>query len=193
MVLGTNQITTGGTLPIDCTNQSAGHKEKQSTKLTSGKGCGTKQAGSKGESQKAALTDNTKAAPTTATNVAKLTTPEYKLSGSLIYGSICKTGFLNGLPRHRYLEITGSDEKGLDHFKDHFSSYTLDEIQVFLEPVGLELVLIKKCRLPEEAGLPGKYISFCEKIGGGNMTGGELLEYFTKKGVEIQLRSRSVC
>jgi len=147
MVLGTNQITTGGTLPIDCTKS----------------------------------------------NKDKLTTSDYKLSGSLIYGSICKTGFLNGLPRHRYLEITGNDEKGLEQFKDHFHSYTLDEIQVFLEPVGLELVLIKKCRLPEEAGLPGKYISFCEKIGGGNLTGGELLEYFTKKGVEIQLRSRSAC
>jgi|GEM_PF-3300861 hypothetical protein len=151
MVLGTNQITTGGTLPIDCTNQS---KEPGTTKLT---------------------------------------TPDYKLSGQLIYGSICKTGFLSGLPRHRYLEITGSDEDAFNHFKDHFPSYTLDEIQVFLEPVGLELVLVKKCTLPADANLPQKYISFCEKIGGGTMTGGELLEYFTQKGMEIQLRSRSAC
>lgn len=116
-------------------------------------------------------------------------TPTCQLNGKLICGRISRTAFLKGLPWHRYLEIIDRDENTFKKFKDNFASYTLDEIQLYLEPVGLELVLIKKCKLPPEANLPNKYISFCEKIGGGSLTGGEMLQYFTKKGIEIQLRS----
>jgi len=113
------------------------------------------------------------------------------LSGPLVYGSICRLSLFKGLSQEHYLELAGSDAKAFEQLKDNFETLTLDQLQNYLEPVGLELVSIKKIPLPGDAKLRGKTITYCHRIGGGNITSGELLKYFAKRGVELQLRSRA--